>query len=39
MSAEVSEMRQSLSVLWGGRWKEDNQEHLCAEGLGLLGTR
>lgn len=39
MSAEASEMQQSLRLPWGGRWKEETQEHLCAEGLGLLGSK
>lgn len=39
MSAEASEMWQSLRLPWGGRRKKGSQEHLCAEGLGLLGTR
>jgi len=32
-------MWQRLRLLCGGRWKEESQEHLCTEGLGLLGTR
>lgn len=39
MSAEAPEIWQSLSLPWGGRWKEESQEHLHDEGLGLLGTR
>lgn len=39
MSAEASEMWQSLRLPGGGRRKEESQEHLCAKGLGVLGTR
>lgn len=39
VSAEASEMWQSLRLLRGGRQKKESQEHLCAKGLGVLGTR